>query len=153
MMTHTVGRDLIEYDAARMNAARAGRKADRQYLASVLIGIAEKHRATVERIETERNPGYCGQGIDLRISLNGVGASISIDDLHGGYHSIISWYNAKYPSRHFLSRFNCAVGDLHQYRPHHKATSCPSGWYSLAMFLDSGLCLAASGDALTPYGL
>ena len=59
----------------------------------------------------------------------------------------------RYPARNFTSRFCVNVGDLGRSRPHHKATSHPQDWYSLAMLLDAGLCLAASREAFAPFGI
>lgn len=93
------------------------------------------------------NPGYHGASIALRFPLNGVGAMLDIDNLHGGDWSLIHWHNTEYPSRNFTSGFCVNVGDLGRSRPHHKATSHPKDWYSLALNLDAGLCLAAQNQA------
>lgn len=140
-------------DPETLNAKNASRKADRQYIAAALLLLADKHGAEVERINTPRNPGYSGAGIDLKFELGGVGARVSIDDLHGGDHAIISWFNTHYPARNFTTRFCVCVGEHGRSRPHHKATSCPADWFSLAMFLEGGLMLAARGEALEPFDL
>lgn len=134
-------------DRDDLNARCASRKADREFIARVLIGLMERHGAQVERQDDGPNPGYHGASIALHFSLNGVGAMLDIDNLHGGDWSLIHWHNTEYPSRNFTSRFCVNVGDLGQSRPHHKATSHPQDWYSLAMFLDAGLCLAAQNQA------
>jgi len=140
-------------DREILNSKVASRKLDREMLASALLALAERQGAEVERRDTPRNPGYSGAGIDLRFELNGVGARVSIDDLHGGKYSLISWFNTQYPSRKFTTRFCVCTGDLLKHRPHHKATSCPADWYSLAMFLEGGLMLAARGGAFEPFDL
>jgi len=137
----------------RINRCTASRKGDREYLVGVLGNIAKRHGAEIERQDTPRNPGYSGAGIDLHFKLNGVGARTSIDDLHGGNYALISWFNTEYPSRNFTTRFCVCVGDLPNSRPHHKATSCPADWFSLAMFLDGGLMLAAREQAFEPFDL
>lgn len=136
-----------------LNAKSASRKADREFITAELVRIAEKQGAEVERRDTPRNPGYSGAGIDLKFELGGVGARVSIDDLHGGDHALISWFNTQYPARNFTTRFSVCVGDLSKPRPHHKATSCPADWFSLAMFLDGGLMLAAREQAFEPFDL
>lgn len=137
--------DTIDRD--RLNGCNAGRKADRERIADVLCAIAERRGAKVDRHDSPPTAGYCGAGIDLRFSLNGVGAMVDIDNLHGGEWSLVHWHNTEYPPRDFASRFCRHVGDTWRGRPHHKATSHPANWYSLAMMLDAGLLLAARGDA------
>ena len=134
-------------DRNGLNAKCASRKADREFIARALIGLIERHGAQVERRDDGPNPGYHGASIALRFSLNGVGAMLDIDNLHGGDWSLIHWHNTEYPSHNFTSRFCVNVGDLGRSRPHHKATSHPKDWYSLAMMLDAGLCLAAQNQA------
>lgn len=141
-------------DRDTLNAKCASRKADREFIARALIGLMGRHGAQVERRDDGPNPGYHGASIALRFSLNGVGAMLDIDNLHGGDWALISWHNTEYPARNFTSRFCVNVGDLayrvipdRPPRPHHKATSHPRDWYSLAMMLDAGLCLAAGGEA------
>jgi hypothetical protein len=143
--------DMIDRDT--LNTKNASRKADRDFIAATLLALVGRYGAEVERQDTPRNPGYSGAGIDLRFELNGVGAMVGIDDLHGGEYSLISWFNTKYPSRNFTTRFCVCVGDTPSRIPHHKATSCPADWFSLAMFLDAGLMLAARGGALEPFDL
>lgn len=130
-----------------LNSLKASRKADREMIAKALIKIADKHGAKVTRRDSPAHRGWCGQSIDLSFRLNGVGASVSIDDLHGGKYALIAWYNHGQRVRYLNARFNRCVGDTGQWRPHHKATSCPADWYSLAMFLDGGLTLAARNEA------
>ena len=137
-------------DRDTLNAKCASRKADREFIARALIGLMERHGAQLERRDDGPNPGYHGASICLRFTLNGVGARLDIDNLHGGDWSLIHWHNTEYPVRNFTSRFCVNVGDLGRSRPHHKATSHPRDWYSLAMSLDAGLCLAARGDAFEP---
>lgn len=138
------------------NELRASRKADREKIADALAFIAEKRGATVtERREGPAVPGFNGQSIDLRFACNGVGAMVDIDDLHGGEWALIHWFNVHGPDepwtvRHFSARFQRHCGDHMQSRPHHKATSHPRDWYSLAMMLDAGLMLAARGEAFEP---
>lgn len=137
-------------DRDKFNALQASRKADREAIARELIAIGEKHGATIKRRDDPPNPGYCGASIVLEFGLAGVGAMVDIDNLFGGSRSLISWYNSQHPARNFADRFNFCVGEPKSARPHHKATSCPADWYSLAMFLDGGLCLAARGEAFAP---
>jgi hypothetical protein len=134
-------------DRDDLNARCASRKADREFIARALIGLMERHGAQVERRDDGPNPGYRGASICLRFTLNGVGAMLDIDNLHGGDWSLIHWHNTKYPTRNFTSRFCVCVGEHGNFRPHHKATSQPADWYSLAMMLDAGLMLAARGQA------
>lgn len=136
--------------AAWINGFSARRKADREALVLAITAIIQVRGGTVERREKTPTPGYSGAGIDLSISLNGVGAMIGISDLHGGGFALISWHNTEYPSRNFTSTFCVKVGEFGNHRPHHKATSHPRDWYSLAMFLDAGLYLAARGEAFEP---
>lgn len=147
-------------DRDDLNARCASRKADREFIARALIGLMERHGAQLERRDDGPNPGYRGASICLRFSLNGVGAMLDIDNLHGGDWALIHWHNTEYPARNFTSRFCVNVGDLAYQvipdrppRPHHKATSHPRDWYSLAMMLDAGLCLAASREAFAPFDL
>lgn len=137
-------------DRNTLNAKCASRKADREFIACALIGLMARHGAQFERQDDGPNPGYHGASICLRFALNGVGAMLDIDNLHGGDWSLIHWYNTEYPARNFTSTFCVAVGDLGRTRPHHKATSHPHDWYSLVIHLDAGLCLAARGDAFEP---
>jgi hypothetical protein len=141
------GKPRLVIEPAELNGKNAGRKVDREFIARALVALAEARGAEVERRDTTPTTGYCGAGIDLRFKLGGVGATVSIDNLHGGEWSLVSWYNTVYPSRDFNPRFCACVGEPATGRPHHKATSCPADWYSLAMMLDAGLCLAASDGA------
>lgn len=127
----------------------AGRKADREKIARILIDLAKRHGAQVERRDESPNLGYHGAGIHLVFAVGGVGASLSVDNLHGGGTSLISWFNTDYPPRDFSALFGICVGSPPGNR-HHKATSLPRDWYSLAMFLEGGLLLAARGDAFEP---
>lgn len=140
-------------DRETLNAKNASRKADREYIAGVLSNIAEKHGAEITRRDEPANPGYSGKGIHMQFKLAGVGAMLDIDNLHGGEFALIHWFNTMYPSRNFTTRFCVCVGDVPQGRSHHKATSSPANWYSLAMFLDAGLLLAFRGEAFAPYDL
>lgn len=140
-------RDGMYLGREAFNALKASQKRGRECIANALEEISMRHGAKVERRETGRNPGYSGAGIDLRIDCKGVGAMIDIDDLHGGDWVLIHWYNTVHPSRNFTARFRVAVGDHGQTRPHHKSTSHPRDWYSLAMMLDAGLLLAFRGEA------
>jgi hypothetical protein len=137
----------MDIDRDKFNALRASRKADRQQIVDALLASCAKHGAKVEQRDEPRNPGYSGAGIDLRIDCQGVGAMIDIDDLHGGEWALIHWFNTVHPSRNFTARFRTCVGDYGQTRPHHKSTSQPRDWYSLAMMLDAGLLLAVRGEA------
>lgn len=127
------------------------RKEDREAIAACFVAIAEKHGAAIERRDEPRNPGYHGPSILFNFTLNGVGAMLNIDDLHGGNSALISWYSdyaGDYgkPVRNYTSAFNVAVGDLLITRPHHKATSSGT-WDRLARYLDAGLAMAAAGTA------
>jgi hypothetical protein len=137
----------MEINRDEFNALNASRKAERERIAAQLIEIAAKHGASVEKIHSEATRGYCGQGIDLRFACKGVGAMVDVDDLHGGSWVLISWFNDTHPARNFTARFCTVVGDHGQTRRHHKSTSHPRDWYSLAMMLDGGLMLAARGEA------
>jgi hypothetical protein len=141
---------------SRMNASR---KKDREAIAELMIATATDLGATVERRDEPRHAGFCGQSITLKFTLNGVGASMSINDLHGGETGLIHWYNAREysppeegfpfgrspPVRDFSGEFNRGVGSFHP-RPHHKATSS-GGWQWLQLCLDTGLRLARDGGA------
>ncbi len=126
----------------------ASRKKDREAIAALMIATATDLGATVERRDDPRNPGYRGQSITLRFSLNGVGAMVSIDDLHGGDGALIHWYNTEYPVRNFTGAFKGGIGSF-QPRPHHKATS-NGPWQWLQVCLDTGFKLALDNMALTP---
>lgn len=136
-----------EFGMPALNQKNASRKADRDFIARVLIDIAQKHGAQFERREEPRNIGFHGAGIHLHFTLNGVGAMIDIDDLHGGDWALIHWHGTERGAKNYSSRFNTCVGATNGGRPHHKATSHPGDWYSLAMNLDAGLLLAARGEA------
>lgn len=131
-----------------INSLNAGRKADREILAMALTMLAENRGAQVEQRDEPATTGHKGC-IALRIELEGVGAMIDVDNLLGDY-SLISWFNRVRPSRNFSSRFARLIGEAPGGLPHHKATSHPENWYSLAMMLDAGLCLAARGEAFEP---
>lgn len=137
-------------DRDTLNKSDAGRKSGREYIAEAICAIVERHGATVERHESPTVVGFGGAGIDLRFSLKGVGAMIDIDDLFGGSRSLIHWHNTEYPSRNFTTRFCRLVGSDCLRRPFPKATSRPADWYSLAMRLDAGLCLALANEAFVP---
>lgn len=128
----------------------ARRKADREAIAAVLVGIAERHGAKIERRDEPAFRGWHGQSIEFRFELNGVGASVDVNDLHGGDHDIISWYNEwpldNWQCHDFRSGFVLDVKGGWQ-RPHHKATSCPRDWQGVADALDAGLAHAAAGTA------
>lgn len=134
-------------DRLWISGLNANRKPDRETLAMAFTMIAENRGATVERRDEAANPGYSGQGIALRISCMGVGAMVDIDNIHGGVYALVHWHNSECRGRTFTTRFCNCVGADNAGRAHHKATSFPSDWYSLAMFLDAGLMLAARGEA------
>jgi hypothetical protein len=140
-------------DRAWINGLFAGRQGEREVLALVFETIALAHGATVVRKVDGRHPGWHSGSIDLRIERNGVGANVGFSNLHGGYHSLISWYNEHGPgpwhTRNFSGPFCGAVRE-YSGRPHHKATTCSADWYGLAMALDAGLCLANRGEAFEP---
>lgn len=140
---------MMEYEITpeSLNNAQASRKNDRVFLALALTQVATRHGASVERREEQATRGYCGQGIHLQFACKGVGAMIDINDLHGGNRALISWFGTDHKALNFTSRFDTMVGGGNTGRAHHKATSCPSDWYSLAMMLDAGLLLAARGEA------
>lgn len=127
----------------------ASRKADREKIAAGFVAVAEKFGAAITRRDTDPNVGYCGAGIDMTFSLNGVGAMIDIDNLHGGDNALIHWYNTEYPVRKFESGFTVAVGQIPIYAPHHKATSSGT-WDLLAARLQAGLRKARDGKAFIP---
>lgn len=137
-----------------LNGLNASRKANREKIADALCAIAEAQGAAIVRRDSEANPGFCGQGIDLRFELNGVGAMVDIDNLHGGEYALISWYSCagkpEGSGRYLCSRFNRAVGEQPLGRKHWKATTVPADWYSLAMYLEGGLTLAARKEAFEP---
>lgn len=132
-----------------LNSLSASRKHDRTLIADALTEIALKHGATVERRHSNATRGYCGQGIDLHFACKGVGAMVNINDLHGGEWVLIHWFNDAYPALNFTSAFTLAVRDGGNGRPHHKATSHPRNWHSLAMMLDGGLMSANRGEAFS----
>jgi len=137
-------------DRDDLNAKKASRKADREFIASALIDIVSRHGAEVMRRDEPSQIGI-GASIYLKFSLFGVGASLHVDKLHGGDHALIAWHNTSYPACNFTARFCDIVGETGiGSRRFHKATSCPSDWYSLAMMLDGGLCLAARLEAFEP---
>lgn len=140
----------MEINRNVFNSLRASRKADRTQIADTLEAMARDHGATVtERREEPRNPGYSGASIVLHFRCNGVGAMIDIDDVHGGEWVLIHWFNDAYPALNFTSAFTLAVRDGGNGRPHHKATSHPRNWHSLAMMLDGGLMSANRGEAFS----
>lgn len=134
-------REFVNLTALR--TCSGSRKEDRQTIARALILLATAHGAQVERTD-ERS---C---ITLRISLAGVGALVDIDNVLGADTSMISWHNIEHPARNFTARFCKLVGGGMFARLHHKATSLPGDWYSLAMMLDAGLLLAARSEAFEP---
>jgi hypothetical protein len=141
----------MEIDRNSLNACNASRKTERIAIADVLELIARERGATVtERREEPATKGYCGQTLALRFASNGVGCMVDIDDLHGGEWSLIHWFNVEHPARNFTSRFQSLTGGGGNGRPHHKSTSHPRDWYSLAMMLDAGLMLAVRGEAFEP---
>ena len=142
--------DIADIIGRHLDPLTASRKADRDKLAVVFRDIATGNGATVEQRHEDATRGYCGQGIMLRIECNGVGAMLSINDLHGGDFALIHWHNTKFPSRNFSPAFNRAVGDHGQFRPHHKATSHPRTWSALAIALNAGLELVFRGEAFEP---
>lgn len=144
----------MEIDRNKLNACNASRKMERIAIADTLEAIALEQGATVtERRNEPALKGFSGQGIALRIECKGVGCMIDIDNLHGGNRALISWFNAPRELgesvRNFSRRFVRCIGDVAG-RPHHKATSHPANWYSLAMMLEAGLMLAARGEAFEP---
>jgi hypothetical protein len=142
-----VAGETVTVDKEWLNDWSARRKHDREVLALVFETIARNRGAEVERSEGAINPGYHGQSIDFQFTLNGVGVLLDIDDLHGGDHALLHWYNTGYISRNFTTRFCVNIGASTSGRPHHKATSTPADWYSLAMMLDAGLMMADRGEA------
>ena len=124
------------------------RKADRESVARQFLDVAAKFGATVERRDEDASPGYSGAVISLSFTLNGVGAQVTISDLHerhGWPGGLISWFNTEFPARLFASGFCAAIGDNKGY-PHHKATSSDR-WDILAARMQAGLRHAAKGTA------
>lgn len=131
-----------------MNAAR---KKDREQIARNFIAIAERCGATVERRDFPRTLGLGGASIDLTFRLNGVGAQLSISDLHGGgERGLISWYNdylERGATRYFAPAFNTVTDAMRNpTQRHHKATST-GPWARLEMTLLGGLSHAAAETA------
>ena len=126
-----------------LNTLTVARKGDREKIAAGLIEALEPLGVEIER----REGRYGRRDVDLRLTLNGVGASVWINADLGDGHHLISWFNTVYPSRDFTPAFNVAVGDLLQFRPHHKATSCADGWDDLRDRLVKGFGAARSGHA------
>lgn len=129
-----------------LNSMNASRKADRGHILHELATIADRHGAAVQRRDEKACPGFSGAGIHLEITLNGVGAMVDINNVHGGSYALIHWYGTECRAQNFAGRFSVAVGGGCG-RPHHKATSCPDTWFALAKSLDAGLYLAARGEA------
>ena len=139
-----------------LNHLTVHRKADLAEIADALCAIATQHGAAIER----RDGGRYGREVDLDFSHNGVGAGVWVNAELGDGHHLISWYNeGPGPCRHFAGAFNVAIGDLLQFSPHHKATTCAKSWDDLAERLRAGLELARHGRAfneqrrLTPIRL
>lgn len=136
-----------------INGLNAGRKPEREILALALETIAKVHGAKVERREEAPNPGFRGHSVGLRIALNGVGAMVNVDNLHGGACALIHWHNdygeGRRECRDLNSHFAVAVRASSGRSPH-KATTCCDDWYALALCLDAGLLLAARGEAFEP---
>lgn len=132
--------DTVSVDRDWLNGWSAKRKHEREVLALIFETIATNRGAAVA---VNRD----GKAIDMQISLNGVGVMLNIDDIHGGDYALLHWYNAERGARNFTTRFCVVVGSSSSAKPHHKATSFPADWYSLAMHLDGGLLLAARGEA------
>jgi len=82
---------MTDIDRDEFNAFNASRKADREKIAFALAAIARVHGASIERRDEPANNGYSGAGIVLNFALNGVGAMVDIDNLHGGTWALISW--------------------------------------------------------------
>ena len=130
-----------------MNAAR---KKDREQIARNFIAIAERCGATVERRDFARALGLRGASIDLTFRLNGVGAQLSVSNLHDGERGLISWYNdylERGATRYFAPAFNTATDAMRDAtQRHHKATST-GPWARLEMLLLGGLSHAAAETA------
>jgi len=128
----------------------ARRKTDRERICNQFTAVARLMGAQVETRETPRHVGWSSAGIDMTFTLNGVGATVSIDDLHGGETGLLSWYNdysdRSHKCRDFAPGFNVVVGEYGHPRPHHKATSHGS-WDVLATRLQAGLRKARDGHA------
>lgn len=131
-------RELLRLDDLKTITAR--KKEDREKIARVLVCLAQSHDAQCERIDDRSS-------ITLVFSLAGVGAMIDIDTVQGDQASMISWHNIRHPARNFTPRFCKLVGAGMFAGRHHKASSLPADWYSLAMMLDAGLLLAARSEA------
>lgn len=143
-----------------MNAGlNARRKADREQIAAGFVAVAEKMGATIERRDEPAFRGWHGAEIRLGFTLNGVGASVCISDLHGGEDGLISWFNdyscqprpangdyMALKTYRFERSFETAVGSQGSARPHHKATSGGT-WDLLAARLQAGLRKARDGLA------
>lgn len=137
-----------------LNARRAK---ERKAIRDIFSAIGEEARATVTVRPKKRTPGYSGPGYSMVFSCHGVGASVTISDLHdGGWEGLISWHNdysaGRHPCRDFSSRFFAAVGDHKASNlARHKATSFGT-WARLAGHLTKGLALAAAGEAFEKQG-
>lgn len=123
----------------------AARKRDRQLISGYFLQAAHDYGATVEAKEEPRNPGFRGGSIRLRFELNGVGASMSIDDLHGGKDGLISFYNADFPSADFSPAFHGAVRNFPGIAKH-KATAVGE-WGILLDRFRAALAIAKEGAA------
>ena len=133
---------MTQPGTSQLDRLTVSRKADRRAIADAIAAPLAGLGVIIERKEREGR-----RDIDFQFSLNGVGASVWINADLGDGHFLISWYNTEYPSRNFTEAFNCAVGDLLQPRPHHKATSCSHSWVDLRDRLMTGFGAAGQGLA------
>ena len=139
---------ISSIDRETLNAKKATRKDDRAFIAEALRAIVGRLSPEITEKEFPRELDYSGRTM-LTFELAGVGAQISISAIHGGFCGLISWYNAGHSCLNFTGAFRVAVG-AGTTIARHKATSCPRDWFDLAIALDSGLCLAARGEAFEP---
>lgn len=118
------------------------RATDRETLFAAVSAIADRHGATVERFDHDRE-------IIATVRLDGAIASIGIEHLVGCPVPIVSWVARRDEGVVFQRAFCTTIGDQPGARLHHKATSCPSDMDGVLADLDEGLALIAASEAMT----